>query len=660
MQTLSRPGDGQGVDLRAQLDAGRTLSASVKEVVVDTQRPNLFRIKVEVQNMLMELMTSRPLVIGAQVTLNRAGDGQLLLSLAGQAGTTGRAEAPPQAPAQQTPASGSNSGIRLQIPIAQLQSEALQRALPLNQPQLGRVLPSVTTPAEPASGSAPANTAATTGTQTPAPAASGAASGVAPSATGSAATPTSSAAQQSSQPGVAGQINTLRNGEQPQPATTSQPDNPRPSSTAATASTASNAGTPSPAGTTTAGSTTATTTPSPASAQPQTQTQPQPPNPAPPQSTLQAAGASSDQPRGAESAPPRQPPAAPATRPLPAAATDTASGAALNRSGPNPVQISINGQTIELLTPRPLQAGMTIQLTRTDQANVQLEILPPRIAPDAQQRLQEGLQQILRDSLPQQIPMAEAFNQLRQLDRASGGTGRQQDAIGQVVRSMLSLFSVSTKPDAQTTRQAVEQQLHSSGLIAGKKGAQQSNEGGPATLKDQLARLQQLGERLPPEARERLQSLLQGIQARTATHQASSLQHWQDLPDGSVERQYRLDLPVRVHEQQLDNTEIRITQHKRRDEQDRFISEWSINLHFDLQDLGAIDSRISLQQEWQLSARFWAEHGATAQLIRDRLEVFANHLSSCGFEIDTLHVQQGRQPRETNPPVSRRLVDLHT
>ncbi|GGC07140.1 hypothetical protein GCM10011352_36830 [Marinobacterium zhoushanense] len=299
-------------------------------------------------------------------------------------------------------------------------------------------------------------------------------------------------------------------------------------------------------------------------------------------------------------------------------------------------------------------------MTRTDQRNVQLEILPPRIAAGAQQRMQEGLQQILRDSLPQQIPMADALNQLRQLNRGSGGTGRQQDAIGQVVRSMLSMFSVSTKPDAQATRQAVEQQLHSSGLIAGKKGAQQSADGNPATLKDQLARLQQLGDRLPPEARERFQSLLQGMQARAATHQASSLQHWQDMPDGSIERQYRLDLPVRVNEQQLENTEIRITQHKRRDEQDRFISEWSITLHFDLQDLGAIDSRVSLQQEWQLSARFWAERGATAQLIRDRLEGFASHLSSCGFEIDTLHVQQGRQPRETPPAVSRRLVDLHT
>lgn len=323
------------------------------------------------------------------------------------------------------------------------------------------------------------------------------------------------------------------------------------------------------------------------------------------------------------------------------------------------MQISVNGQRIELLTPRPLQAGLTVQLTRTDHNSVQVEILPPKVDPGAQSRLQEGLQQILKDSLPSQIPMADALNQLRQFTRTEGG--RQQDAIGQVVRSMLSLFSVSSKPDPKSTRQAVEQQLHSSGLIREQRGIrQQSPETKPTSLKEQLGRLEQLSERLPIEARERFQALLQGMQARTATHQASSLQNWQDLPDGSMERQYRLDLPIRLSEERLDNTEIRITQHKRRDEQDRFVSEWSINLHFDLQELGTIDSRISLQQEWNISARFWAERGDTARMIRDRLNGFAEQLSRSGFDVDALHVQQGRQPRETQPELRRRLVDLHT
>jgi len=692
LQTLSRPGESQGGDLRAQLDAGRTLNASVKEVIVDTQRPNLFRIKVEAQNMLMELMTSRPLAIGAQVTLGRGGDGALLLSLTGQT-AAGQAEAAPRTPSPPAIATRADSGtagngLRLQIPTAQLQSDALQRALPLNQPQSGRVLPSVTPPPIPTGnaapttpspriqvGTAPAQTAPPPNAEAGRPAAPpGAAS------TGNS-TPGTTASPQSAPPTAQESLPTPRPGPTPtQPTTPHTTAGPAPST-----STPAGQGTPPAAPETGGNPGTPALATEPASSEsrstPARDTAP--PSPPQPNRADTARTATS----GADSAVPTQTrtpsqshaPTPPVTEPprtadaasgraagtasdggsRPAPAATAAPAPTPNRAGPNPVQLSVNGQHIELLTPRPLQAGLNVQLTRTDQSSVQLEILPPKVAPDSQLRLQEGLQQILRDSLPQQIPMADALNQLRQLDRSDGG--RRQDAIGQIVRSMMSLFSVSTKPDPQSTRQAVEQQLQSSGLMPGAKGAPQSRDSQqPATLKQQLANLEQLGERLPPEARERFQSLLQGIHARTATHQASSLQHWQDMPDGSIERQYRLDLPVRLNDQQLENTEIRITQHKRRDEQDRFISEWSINLHFDLQELGAIDSRISLQQEWQLSARFWAERGETARLIQDRLQDFATQLSSSGFEVDTLHVQQGRQPAETQPALSRRLVDLHT
>ncbi|MBR9882931.1 MAG: hypothetical protein GYB21_04420 [Oceanospirillales bacterium] len=650
LQTFSRQGETRGADPRTQLDAGRTLSASVKEVVVDTQRPNLFRIKVEAQNLLMELMTSRPLSIGAQVTLSRGSDGALQLSVAeqGQARQTA-ATAQPSTTIQTsslTDAGGAAQGLRLQIPNnAQQKIDALLRALPLNQPQTGRVLPS-------AQNSLPAvsNATATATAQTAAD----------PKAPGSVGTPSTSAPPQSSPQTT--QAPTNSSPASASTASDARPANPNPSpatpaqSARAESSQAalSNIGSNNPAPTMPTEAGTRAPTPGPAAGTgnvaqvPQgdragNTSPPQAPNVQPRVMTVQ--GLNSQTATQADTA----------LRPTPV----TSPGIQSPASSPNTVQLSVNNQRIELVTPRPLQAGLEVRLTRVDQNTVQLDILPPKISPDAQARMQEGLQQILRDSLPVQVPMGDALNQLRQFSRSD--SGRQRDAIGQVVRSMLSMFSVSAKPDAKSTRQAVQQQLNSTGLAPSPKNTPSKGpEGTQPSLKENMARLEQIGERLPAEARARFQSLLQGIQARTATHQAASLQHWQDQPDGSIERQYRLDLPIRVNDEHLDNTEIRITQHKRRDEEDQYVSEWSINLHFNLQDLGAIDSRISLQNEWQITARFWAEQSETAQLIRTRLDDFAGQLNSSGFKVDTLHVERGRQPHDNQAPVSRRLVDLHT
>ena len=157
-----------------------------------------------------------------------------------------------------------------------------------------------------------------------------------------------------------------------------------------------------------------------------------------------------------------------------------------------------------------------------------------------------------------------------------------------------------------------------------------------------------------------MQFLLQGLKSRTHSQQAASLQSWNDAPDGGIERQYRLDIPVRVSEDRVDNTEIKITQHKRPDSEELYTSEWSINMHFDLEQLGAVDARVSIQQDWQISARFWAEQRNTTEMIRDRLNSFEEQLRGTGFDVDTLLVQQGRQPREEQPAISKRLVDLHT
>jgi hypothetical protein len=690
LQPLSSTGDARPADLRAQLNAGQTLSGSVREVTLDPSRPNLFRLKVEVQNQLMELITSRPLSTGAQISLARGSNGGLELTLNPNTqrpgNAAGSAESGARQPVPNAPATGArnSSGLTLQIPTNSPQGELLARMLPLNQPQAGRVLPNVI-PASSTAAQSPAPTASSgahaaspSAVATTAPATTAAPAQAATGSSASPSPPTSTSPPAATQAASAAGV-TRQTGAAPPP-TQGQPT----STPAATTSASARAQTGAASGSSVAATTQGSTAPPPPTAPPQ-----------PAATTARAAGAgasaAASTPAGPMTgtpqpvspipapaatnnitAPPATPPATPSTAAPPATSgagssrgqapvsantttpTPTASPAPTSATaprGPQPVQIAVNGQRIELLSQRPLQAGLAVQLTRTDQNNVQLQVQPPQVSPAGQARLQEGLQQVLRETLPQQIPMADALNQLRQL----GNSTRQGDAIGQVVKSMLSLFSVPAKPDAGSTRQALQNQLQASGMMRPASGGQPQ-----ASLQEPLARLGQLAEQLPGDARERVQTLLQGLKARAAVNQASSLQRWQDQPDGGIERQYRLDLPIRLDEQRLENTEIRINQHRRRDDQDRLVSEWSINLHFDIEPIGAIDARISLLQEWQLSARFWAEQGETTQRIRQRLPDFEAQLRHSGFQIEALHVQQGRPPREEQPAMSRRLVDLHT
>ncbi|WP_432697757.1 flagellar hook-length control protein FliK [Marinobacterium sp. YM272] len=672
-------------DISAELAAGRTLEANVRDVAQDPQRPNFFRIKVEVQRQLMELLTSKPLQTGTQISLSQDAGGRLQLTLAN----------PPQTRSQATTTAESQSTTLQLRPLSAAQSaDVLNRLLPIDQPRTARVIQNTPAPAA-ASGSTqdrlPSSQPQSSQPQSSSPQKAGQSS---VPATAGDTTP----GNRGNQPNVQAQTGSVRP-SQPEPGAASRqtptPTQPPPETsnrggqTQAPASTPGNttdrplpaAQQPAPAARGNRAAVTAQPAPGPA---PQTSRDTPPPaqgaqTPAPAQpanappataATGNVQGSlSTPAARGERAAANPQPAPGPApqtsrdippvargaqiTTPAQAASTAPASAAAGNVQ----VSLALSGQRIDLLSPRPLQPGLQVQLTRSGDNQIQLQLATPRHDSGAQLKLQEGLQQILRDNLPHQLPAGDALNQLRQIPVASRQSG---DAIAQVVKSMLSLFSVPVRGDAKTTQQAVQNHLRSSGLIT---QPQQQHGGSPRELpplQQQLGKLSQLAERLPPQAREQMLTLVKGLQARSASHQATSLQNWQELPDGSIERQYRLDLPIRLAGDRLEDSEIRIQQHKERDDEGRFVSQWSIQLHFDREQLGSVDVHVSLQREWQLSARFWAERDETSQLIRAQLGDFEQQLNASGFEVDSIQVQRGRPPRDNRPVINHRLVDLHT
>ena len=321
------------------------------------------------------------------------------------------------------------------------------------------------------------------------------------------------------------------------------------------------------------------------------------------------------------------------------------------------VQLNLAGERINLVSPRPLTVGQQVMLTRTGAQHVSLSPLPATSTPVQNAVQQPAVQQALRDALPQQIPFGDALNQMVQLSQSPAA--RNQSAVNQLVQSMLSLFGVT--PGSEDAGEAVKRNLQQGGLLTESRLNQGlADKAAPqADLKQQLGQLLKASEQLPENARQQMTRLVDALQARATSQQVSSLQSWKEQPDGSMERAYRLDLPIRQGEK-LDNAELTITERRERQPDGEMLSLWSAALHFDLDDYGSVDARLSLEEGWRLQLQFWAEFPHTRELINTRLEPFTGTLHRQGFVVDNVQVFAGRPQQEALNEVRQRLVDVHT
>ncbi|MET4162601.1 hypothetical protein ABIE61_002461 [Marinobacterium sp. MBR-111] len=321
------------------------------------------------------------------------------------------------------------------------------------------------------------------------------------------------------------------------------------------------------------------------------------------------------------------------------------------------IRLNLNNQTLNLISPKPLLSGQQVVLTRVSEQLVNLQPVPVPTAPSQEATAQLQMQLALREALPRQIPFGDALNQLVQLSQSPAG--RSQGAIGQLVQSMLSMFSVS--PGSADAEQAIQRNLQQGGLLTESRLAQGggTERGATPDLKQQLGQLLKAAEQLPPDARQQMTRLVDALQARSTTQQVSSLQGWKDQPDGTQERVYRLDLPIRQADQH-DNAELTITEQRRRSSGGEVETLWGVALHFDLEQHGSVDARLSLSEEWRLQVQLWAEQASTLRQIERRLDDFSDGLHRKGFLVETLQARQGRPSQPELTDVQRRLVDVHT
>lgn len=320
------------------------------------------------------------------------------------------------------------------------------------------------------------------------------------------------------------------------------------------------------------------------------------------------------------------------------------------------VQVESGNRLLELVTRTPLNTGDRITLSRMPTGELRITLSAPNqttAAPVSSPGL-NAMQQALREALPRQIPFGDALNQLALMNKNPAVRG--QAAIGQLVHSMLGLFSIV--PGSPEAGQAIQRNLQQGGLLTESRLAQGRGTSLP-DLKHYLGQLLKAAEQLPPEPRQQMQRLADALQARATSQQLASLQSWKELPDGSLEREFRLDLPIR-QEERHDTAEMTIRERRPAPSGEERQSSWSVMLHFDLQQQGNLNVSLELHEGWRLQLQFWAEHDATLGTIERQQEGFAQMLHDKGFMVDRMQACLGNPRPASAVRVRHPLVDIHT
>lgn len=706
-------------DLNQILQPNVEQSARVVNVRQDPVSPTLFRISLEIGNHRLDVMTNRPLAEGLTVLLSRDARGEVALRLPMPAATPAQVSQT-QAQALSQLSTNSNQFIAMIAPESRARAQQLltqTQMTALVQPQLSasNAAPVVgnrqiasNTPSQQSTGAKQVTNTAPQASQTSGSPAAQPESAPAP-------TTTNPPATAGIQVGTAAAVSSAVN-QAPINAATAIGGQGAPnqgstnvgSASAGVANqTATPANTPAQANAGPAASATPNTAPT-ASASlsvntnpqtvpaptPQTQTgtaqtaqtsvaggpsinAPTTPNPSPntsPSPSLNNAAVGAQQPASAAPAANQQNTVQVQTPNSSSSASTTNGGILTTQTGvtlarvvqsieptpnqPNFARASINlgGETINIITPRPLLAGQQIEVTRLNDQAVQVRLLPPQPVKTMPAEVVEEMQQLMRQAMPLQAPLADSLNQMRALN-----SGQKQDAVGQIVRSLMGLFSLTPQTKPEASAKQVEQMMQQSGLFTENRMARQAS-GQPLSVDDLRTRLGQLrraSQELPPQVRDQMNMLIDKAEARATHHQITSARQWRDYPDGSAERYFRMDLPLQTPEG-FKQVELELREQRRPTSTTETQTNWTLNLHFDLDPIGPVDARVHLEDEWDVSVAFWAESTRTTEMIRDRLESFSNHLQQQGFQVDTINVRKGRAPNDLAPAISRHLVDVHT
>ncbi len=334
----------------------------------------------------------------------------------------------------------------------------------------------------------------------------------------------------------------------------------------------------------------------------------------------------------------------------PVLATINATAHTVNKNGANSVTATINGRTLPLTLNQPLPFDGKVLLVRTNNEQVQIQSLT---SPIQNQNLERHISDALRYVLPAQQPVAESLTKLQLLNNS---VGADKSPINSLLSSLINLFGVKTGSSSEG-RAGVQQNLLNGGLFTERNLADPRSQIPTGEMKKQLGQLLQQADKLPELPRQQLQELVKGLLSRVTSNQLESIQNTRISSDGGIERFFALDLPIRNGDQ-LDNVELKISEHRRQLSENDWQQLWRVRLHFDLQEQGQIDAELILEDEHQITAHFWCSKGETAEELNEKLPDFNRQLYRQGYSVTGIHCSEGKAPKALNRV--EHLIDVTT
>ena len=312
------------------------------------------------------------------------------------------------------------------------------------------------------------------------------------------------------------------------------------------------------------------------------------------------------------------------------------------------VQVRTNGRNLSLTINQPVPFDGKVLLIRTAPDQVRIQ---PLTSPVQNQNLQQTINEALRYVLPTQQPVADTLKQLQQIGSSTGG---EKSPINSILNSIINLFGV--KPEAQSPP-IIRENLAHGGLFTERNLAAPKGQLVAGELKQQLGQLLQQADKLPDQPRQQLQELVQSLLNRVTSNQLESIQNTRVSNDGGIERFFALDLPIR-HGNQLDNVELKISEHRHQVSEFEWLQTWRVRLHFDLQQQGTIDAELVLEDEHRITAHFWCSNQDTASELGQKLPDFNQQLRKQGYNIEALNCSEGQAPKALNRV--EQLIDIST
>lgn len=312
-----------------------------------------------------------------------------------------------------------------------------------------------------------------------------------------------------------------------------------------------------------------------------------------------------------------------------------------------------------------LLAKTRVSLTQGETLSLKVEKGLPRPELKIQyDTVQQPVRRLLLNAMSRQLAPGDVQQSLRQLPAQ---LLVRSPIAQQVVRALLP----EAPPPQQVTAQTVRHAMQHSGLFFERNLANELVL--PQDRKLQLLQLLRLftarpvgpgGTEAPPpkegaeqraspaeQLLNRLIRLVEGSLSRIQSHQATSLGN--DEPNRLV---WQFEMPVQLPERQ-EQLQLRVEREDRETAEEGLTGQtWKVDIDFNFDNLGAIFSRISLN-DGKVSAAFWSQRETTASVIERAIPRLESALQKAGLEVTAISSLIGPPPRPPSP--TENLLDEH-